>query len=298
VPPQTAAVLSRLPNRTAGRSHWVVWTEGGALKFLHHDPEQGPSPLKSAALPAADAALIGPAHHDVPKDREPRPGGAALLYSPTTRALHAFRLSTDGAAPLGTTPLAGPAPSWATSVVRSDGKKTVVVVQSSGKGVSLSELPWPGSEGTPAKLAELPGVFAAAGATLGLMDDVLAGALLLRTEAARGLERVDFEAGPAGAFQAQPPAAVPDDVQDPAETFLVRVSGRKAMAALFKSRQGLWSLYDGAGVQPLPEPLRRTPYPLDLAFHGDTKPVLLIGGREAGFRIARPDGSPVPKPAR
>ncbi len=68
------------PNRAPCESHWVAWIEEGALKFLHFDPELGPTPVETIALPPLEAEIVGPLHSEPTTDLQTRPAGSALLW--------------------------------------------------------------------------------------------------------------------------------------------------------------------------------------------------------------------------
>jgi hypothetical protein len=59
---------------------------------------------------------------------------------------------------------------------------------------------------------------------------------------------------------------------------------------------GLRFLDAGKGPSPLPGALSTTKYPIDLIFQSEQEPLLVVGGRDAGLKLLRADGSPLPDP--
>jgi hypothetical protein len=275
---------------------WVAWTEGGSGKALHIERLAGPSPVKTFPLPAPDAVWVAPLHSEAATAENQRPPGAALLYSPRQAQLTAVKLAVEGLSRIGAAPLPGPPACWIASIVRKDGSKRAMFVQAEGGHVRLNDMPWPGpSPAAPRPLGDFKGRFMGAACALGAVDQILRGSLLLRPgEDALDLERIDFHVSADGTFTSASVGRIEPDPRDLPEKALVRIGPEGAVAALFQNGAGLWSIYDGKAVVPLPEPIRRTLYPLDLTFRGGTEPVILIGHKDSGFRIALPDGRPLP----
>ncbi len=287
------------PNKEVCPHHWAAWIDGAEIKVVHLHDSQGPSAVRSVPLPGGEARIVSPLHSDPTPDDDGRPNGALLLWmgerDRQESQLQAIRLTPQGATAQARAALPAPKPVWLSSFVRSDAKRMALFAQTAGGKVSLSEIPWPGGVGAPKKLGEWKGEFAAAGFSLD-GDDVLHGALLLRTgvEAHSTLERVDFQIDAKGGFAAKPAERVDADPKDPVAHAVLRVGDQGAIAALLQGGSGAWSLYDGEKVSPLPDPVKTTPYPLDVCFLDDTKPILIVGGKEAGLRLLQPDGSPLP----
>jgi hypothetical protein len=72
------------------------------------------------------------------------------------------------------------------------------------------------------------------------------------------------------------------------------VSAQGVVVALLQTFKKNWFLYDGKASVALPPLLMKTPYPLDVAFMGGTDPILVVGGKDAGLKLTKPDGSPLP----
>jgi hypothetical protein len=146
------------------------------------------------------------------------------------------------------------------------------------------------------KLAEWKGEFVDLGYALEF-SDVLHGSVLLRTgvEAHNDLDRIDFDLDPKDGFSGKAPVRISIDPKDPVQRGIVRLSNGGGVAALLRGGSGAWSIYDGESVAPLPEPLKTTEFPLDVCFLNNSTPILLVGGKEAGFRVLTAGGDPLPR---
>ncbi len=294
-----APVLSAPRNKETCRHHYAAWIDGAEVKFVHFHDTQGSSNVRSISIPGGEVRIVSPLHSDPTPEDDGRPAGALLLWmgekGKAESQLQALKLTDGGATAQARTPLAGPKPSWLGSFVRSDGRRLALAVQASAGKVVLSLLPWPGVPGALKKLGEWKGEFVdAAYAQDG--GDTLHGAILIRTgiEAHNDLDRVDFQIDAKEAYVQKQVERISIDPNDPVASAIVRVSDQGAVAALLKGGSGAWSVYDGKTVVPLSEPLKTTPYPLDLGFLDDGAPILLAGGKDAGFRLLTAAGGPIP----
>jgi hypothetical protein len=291
---QAVPAASVPPNGEILRNQWVAWIEGAAVKVVHYDEIQGPSPVRSIPVNDPDAFLVAPLQSDPREDEKTRPAGQLLLGTPRDGQLTAWRLAPDAATRVAATPLAAPRPAWITTVFRTDRKRSILAVRAAAGRAKLLELPWPGSGGAARDLGEFKGEFVAAAGTLG-EDDVYRGVLLVRTgvEAHLDLERIAFQVGAKGEFSSDPAVRLASDPLDPFGEARLAVAESGAAAALLRTRKGFWHLDAGGSTAPLPEPFKSTPYPLELGFLS-SRPVLIAGGREAGIRVLTANGRPLP----
>lgn len=289
-------VISVPRNREACAHHWIAWTEGSDLKFSHLHETQGASPLKTVPTGAAEIRIAAPLHTDPTPDDNGRPQGGLLLWlgerDKKESQLQSIKLTPDGAAALAKSALPGPKPAWLGSFVRSDSRRLALIAQVSDGKIALSELPWPGTAGALRKLGEWKGEFVGAGITLG-GDDALHGLLLLRAGPTQPLERFAFKIDAKGVFQAEAPAKLEPEFRGPLSKSIVRVSGDGAGAALLQDPTGPWSFYDGRKIAALEEPFKTLRPPLDLAFQESGGPLLIVGGKDFGLQVLKPDGSPL-----
>jgi hypothetical protein len=297
---RTSVSSSRGPNKAVVNSHWLAWLEGKTLKYQHVDKKLGPSAVKSIDLPFREAQVVAPLSSSVPTNITIRPSGSALVWmgdrDQRISQLLSIPLNPDGTGQASKADLPGPAPTWLASVQRSDKKKIALFVQAAAGTVSLSEIPWPDTPGgSVRKLGEWKGEFVGAGVTLGF-DDALHGSIFVRTgvEAHRDLERIDFEEDPKGTFTSKVVGRISGDPEDSFAKAIVRVSAQGVVVALLQTFKKNWFLYDGKASVALPPLLMKTPYPLDVAFMGGTDPILVVGGKDAGLKLTKPDGSPLP----
>jgi hypothetical protein len=297
---RTSPVASKGPNMAVVNCHWLAWLEGKSLKFQHIDKKLGASALKSVDLPFKEAKIVAPLSSSVQTNINIRPSGAVLVWmgdrEQRISQLLSIPLNPDGTGQASKADLPGPAPMWLGSFQRTDKKKIALVVQAASGMVSLSEVPWPDTPGAVVrKLGEWKGEFVAAGMTLGF-DDVLHGSIFVRTgvEAHQDLERIDFAEDPKGAFTSKVVGRITADPDDAFTKAFVRVSESGLVVALLQTFKGNWVLYDGKSPAALPPLVAKSPFPLDVAFMGGKKPILVVGGKDAGLKLMNPDGSPLP----
>jgi hypothetical protein len=289
-------VISVPRNQEACAHHWIAWTEGADLKFSHLHDTQGASPLKTVPTGFAEIRIVAPLHTDPTPDDGGRPQGGLLLWlgerDKKESQLQSIKLTPDGASSLAKAPLPAPKPAWLGSFVRADGRRLALVAQAADGKIALSELPWPGTSGALRKLGEWKGDFVGAGITLA-GDETLHGLLLLRAGPTQPLERLAFRIGAKGAFAADPQEKLAPEFRGPVAKALVRVSGEGVGAALLQDPKGPWSFFDGAKLAPLEEPFKTVTPPLDVAFLEGGAPLLLVGGKDLGVKVVKPDGTPL-----
>jgi hypothetical protein len=293
-------VISVPPNRQGCRHHYVAWIERAEIKYVHYHDTQGPSNVRSIALPGGEVRIVAPLHSDPTPDDDRRPAGAMLLWmgekDKAESQLQALKLTDSGATAQARVPLPAPKPEWMGSVVRSDGRRAALVVQAAAGKATLTLVPWPGVPGVAKKLAEWKGEFLGAGVAQD-GGDVVRGAVLIRTgvESRNDLDRVDFEVDPKDTFAQKKVERIEIDPNDPVDRAVVRVSDQGEVAALLKgAASGDWSAYDGKAVSPLPEPMKKGAHPMDLGFMEDGAVILLVGGKDVGVRLKTTSGGPMP----
>lgn len=263
--PRSRLVLSLPPNGAYRPDPWIAWMEANRFRAAFVD--------RTLEIAAPDAEIVAP----LCADSEGR--ATALILQGSN--LSTLILTPERISPGVKTALPGSRPVWMTTHTDSHGARRALILQIDGKRIVLSALPWSDqSLGPPKRLADWEGGLVAAGSTLGL-DDVVRGAVLVQREA---LKLVSWETD--AAFRETGRREIPGIP----ERTVVRISGKGATAVLLRSEQGVWSC-EG---RPLPGEAAGTKLPLDVAFQGGFRPVLICGRKETGFRMMRLDGSSLP----
>jgi len=288
--------LSIPPNGSDGERHWIAWLDGRFLRFVHFDPTLGASPPGQLELGQVEAELISPLCGEPTKDARVRAPASALLWVNKSGGdlehLQVVRITAGQAIPGAQLPLAGPQPDWMTTFARSDGSRLMGILQQG----SLRILSWTDrsfDEASPR--IDIPGNVLAAGATLDAQDGVRGAILHLGMNDSKELLLLtSWQMERKGRIQLGSSCEIAWKAKEPVSQPRVRVSDQGVAVALLRDAKGTTFLSQGGGLTPLPDPVIKSPYPLEIAFLGGIEPILICGMESAGFQIMRVNGKPLP----
>jgi hypothetical protein len=303
VPIQTKPVPSQPGNGKISLAQWVAWLEGSTLNVTHIDPNLGLLPVKQWSVPEPEAELVPPLHIDSTDDPSRRSIGSALLMSELPDGQHvklqAVHFSPTGEiSPGAAFTFDGGRPIWAESHEKSNGSRLVTYAQKVETGWALFAVPWPDSKKAapaPRKLGEWPGRPLAFGTAL-TPDDSVIGAVVIQFRRGRNLsiKVATWSMSDKGEFLMQPSRDVPWDPRLPVEQAVVRISPREAVAAILTDGEGRRFVFPSSGkLQVAPGLLAVTKLPLDVAFVGQTDPVLIAAQEGRGFTMVYLNGQPL-----
>jgi hypothetical protein len=299
----TKPVLSQPGNGKISHAQWVAWLDGSTLNVTHIDPNLGLSPVKQWSVPGPAAELVSPLHIESTEDPTRRSGGSALLMSELPEGekikLQAVDISQTGEiVPGGSLTFDGGRPIWAESHEKTNGGRLVTYAQEIGKRWALFAIPWPESKQpapVPRKLGEWAGRPLGYGAAL-TPDDTIVGAVIIRVRHGRNtaVKVATWSLSVKGEFVMQPSRDVPWNPQLPVEQAAVRISPREAVVAILTDGEGRRFIYDSSGkFQVAPGLLAVSKLPLDVAFVGQTDPVLIAAQERGGFSMVYLNGQPL-----
>ena len=295
--------VSQPGNGKISEAQWVAWLEGSTLNVTHIDPNLGLLPVKQWPVPGPAAELVPPLHIDSTDDPTRRSAGSGLLMSELPEGQHvklqAVHFSPSGEiSPGAALTFDGERPVWAESHEKSNGSRLVTYAQKVETGWALFAVPWPDSKKTapaPRKLGEWPGRPVAFGTAL-TPEDAIVGAVVLQFRRGRNLsiKVATWSMSDKGEFVMQPSRDVPWDPRLPVENAIVRISPRESVAAVLTDGEGRRFVFPSSGkLQVAPGSLAVTKLPLDVAFVGQTQPVLIAAQEGLGFTMVHLNGQPL-----
>ncbi len=294
-------------NRSVATNHWIAWIEDDSMRFVYFDGDKGEatSPGKWT-LPGKESMIVAPLNIEPRTDRTKPPAGAALVWTgdPVSRTsfVQVVDLPSPGKATAGSKAvLTSYRPLDIASHARSDGKRLMTYIESSGAGISLHTMPWPDqalASNPPKKLAEWKAEFVPGGAGAVLdKEDTVRGATLMLTDPDTNPKPVIVKWSLDSKQQFTQEAA--DPVEWPyakvIRRAIVRVGPDGTPAALLGDMEGNWFFYDGyESVKPVPAELAMTGMPLEMVFVDRGRPILIGSVPSRGLKLLYPDGKGLP----
>ncbi|MBI2900916.1 MAG: hypothetical protein HYY17_12085 [Planctomycetes bacterium] len=285
----TRPVLSLPVNRGDRSRPWIAWIDGGAFVFLRVSPGSDPGRIE---LPGSEAEIVPALYVDAAGTATAlvwlaEPGGRPSRFQIVHLAAGEARLGACGES-------VARRPAWAMSHSFSDGTRLLTTLDDSREGATLSSRAWSESRVGPVDpLAAWKTRPVTAGATLNL-NDVLHGWVLMREEKTGRLELAGWKIDVERKFAEVDRQAVEWPLFEPIDRSLVRVTRTGAPAVLLCDVKGGWWFHYRGACRPLPEPMRTTRLPLDVAFMGGEEPVLVCAEAGRGFRLRMMNGRPLP----
>jgi len=305
----TSRPFPSLPdNKGWANGTWIGWLDDRKLSFVHIDEMNGPSKTGELQLSLSSARIVPPLYIMAGEDESQRELGGVVVWGDgdgNTSQIQVFGLqATDKTAKgnlLSQAAMPVPRPKWAASHALSSGTKILTFLHEQDNKLYLGRLPWPEMEGGSLELTSLvewEAAFVAAGATMGLEDEIY-GATMMWTgpEEYRALELVGWKIAPDGSFSENYRKTLPWSWRVRLGEVKVRVRSDGIPAALMRNGHDLlWSVWDGYGEQliPVPEPYASSKKNMDIAFYKQTEVVLISAQTMGGFVVKQLDGSDLP----
>jgi hypothetical protein len=283
-----APVLSVARNGTPSPGQWIAWLQGDTLRALHvfqGSVDRSPAPQR---ISLAGAHLVGPLLAEVDPSDPTRPGRAdVVLAAGSSLALRVLEpdgsLTGEAARGLGSGEIV-----WARDSFLSNGQRCALAVLHDGDTLRVVATRWDGQRrpGAVERIGEVEGAFVAA--ALGTeSDDSLELALLARSQAGDGaslvLRRWTLAANK---VDAQAPVRFGRGAAEASQALLA-VGPAASLAALFRDRDGRWSVGNAAGEVVT---LRREPRAGEaraLFFPAPAQPYVLWSDPSRGLRWVR-----------